>query len=310
MRTLVRRFLAWFTAPDSPVPLAWFRIAVAAFCIVNVFVIRDSFMDLYGQYGFIQWAITRANLYPGLPHVGDVALLLARWGFSADQTVHLLLGIYLLALFGLLVGFATRAMAIVSWCIHFLWMHAGGGLIYGMDIFVHIALFYLMLMPAGAYLSLDAWRARLKPIPSVAAGVTRRMLQLHMCLIYFSAGIEKAAGVQWWNGEAIWRSLMLPTFHQFDVGWLAWAPWLAMMMGWPILVIENGYSIFIWFRKTRRIWLGLVLGMHFGIGLFLGMWLFAWIMIILNLAAFGYDAVLDARALRTQPLTPAEARTT
>jgi len=291
-----KRFVHWFTQPDSPLPLAWFRILVAAFCLVNIAVIRDSIMDVYGQYGFVQWAITRVNLYPGLPHIGDFALLLARWGFTPDQTVWLFMGFYVLALCGLLVGFASRLMAILAWFIHFLWMHAGGGLIYGMDIFVHIALFYCMIMPVGAAISLDARRARLEPVPSVAAGVTRKMLQLHMCIIYLSAGLEKAAGVQWWNGEAVWRALILPVFHQFDFGWLAWVPWLPMILGWPVMVIETGYAVFMWLPKMRRLWFALVVGMHLGIGLFLGMWLFAGIMIVLNVGAFGWEVLQDVKA--------------
>jgi hypothetical protein len=287
------RFLAWFTRPDSPVPLGWFRIAVALFCFADLLAVGSSFVDVYGQYGFVQWAITRANLYGGLPHLGDVALLLKRFGLTADQSLYAVLGLYVVALCGLLVGWWSRLMAIVAWCIHFLLMHAGGGLIYGMDIFTHIALFYCMVMPVGDYLSLDAYAAKLPVQPSVAAGLTRRMLQLHMCLIYLSAGFEKAAGGQWWNGEAMWRSLMLPAFRQFDMSWLANAPWAAMLMGWSTMALEIGYTFLIWWPKTRRVWLVLVLGMHLSIGLFLGMWLFGIIMIILNLCAFGYDALRD-----------------
>ncbi len=287
------RFLLWFTEPQSPRPLAWFRIAVALFCLVKMLVVRQSFNDIYGQYGFVQWAITRAHLYPGLPHLGDVALLLGRLGLTSDQSIHALLGVYIVVLTGLLAGLATRWMAVLAWFINFLWMHAGGGLVYGMDIFAHIALFYCMIMPCGSALSLDvSWRKRPSQ-PSVAAGVTRRMLQLHMCIIYFSSGLEKASGIQWWNGEAIWRSAMLPVFFQFDLHWLAYVPWLAAVIGWSTVATETGYAFLVWSRRTRIVALALVVGMHFFIGLFLGMWLFGLIMIIMNFGGFGYEATQD-----------------
>jgi hypothetical protein len=288
-----KRLLSWFEQPASPVPLAWFRIMVALFCILRLLVLGHSFLDVYGQYGFVQWAITRANLYDGLPHLGNISLLLGRLGLTPDQSVHTVLGVYVVAILGLMLGLVTRWMAALAWFCNFLLIHAGGGLVYGMDIFTHIALFYLLIMPAGNALSLDVRFRWKKAEPSVAAGITRRMLQLHLCIIYFSSGLEKAAGIQWWNGEAIWRSVTLPTFVQFDMHWLAYVPWLPAMIGWSVLILETGYAFFVWRRSTRMIWLPAVVAMHFSIGLFLGMWLFGLIMIIMNLGAFGYEAVND-----------------
>jgi hypothetical protein len=293
IRYKYQQLLTWFIRADSPISLGWFRIGVAIFCIIKMLVIRESFMDIYGQYGFVQWAITRASLYPGLIHLGDVVLLLGKVGITATQSLYIVLSAYLIAISGLLVGWKTRWMAIVAWFINFLWMHAGGGLIYGMDIFTHIALFYCMIMPVGDYLSMDANRDKRKSQPSIAAGVSRKMLQFHMCIIYLSSGLEKASGIQWWNGEAIWRSLMLPVFHQFDMSWLAQVPWLAMISGWQILAIEISYAFLIWLPKTRGILLFLTISMHFFIGLLMGMWLFGGIMIILNLGAFGYEVYGD-----------------
>jgi hypothetical protein len=75
--------------------------------------------------------------------------------------------------------------------------------------------------------------------------------------------------------------------------WLAKVPWLPAMIGWSVLILETGYAFFVWRRSTRMIWLPAVVAMHFSIGVFLGMWLFGLIMIIMNLGAFGYEAVND-----------------
>ena len=61
------------------------------------------------------------------------------------------------------------------------------------------------------------------------------------------------------------------------------------VLGISICLIETGYPVFIWLKKTRMIWLICVLGMHFAIGFTMGMYLFALIMIVLNIAAFGPD---------------------
>jgi hypothetical protein len=40
-------------------------------------------------------------------------------------------------------------------------------------------------------------------------------------------------------------------------------------------------------KKTRLVWLVCILAMHAAIGLLMGLYLFALVMIVLNLAAFG-----------------------
>jgi hypothetical protein len=61
-----------------------------------------------------------------------------------------------------------------------------------------------------------------------------------------------------------------------------------------VIFLETFYPIFALWKKSRKAWIAAIVGMHLGIGLFLGMWLFAVVMIILNLGAFGYEVVHDA----------------
>ncbi len=292
---LLKRVVAAFERADSPRSLGWFRIAMALFCLLKLWSVRDSLMEVYGQYGFIQWAITRGTLPEPLPHLGNVALFLGKFGLSANEAVYAILWTYVAALVQLLLGVWTRFAAATAWCLHLLLMYGSAGLLYGMDYFTHIGLFYCIIMPAGAAVSLPALLQRRAITPSVEAGVTRRMLQIQMCIVYASAGLEKAKGIQWWNGDAVWRSLTLPVFGQLDFSWLASVPWLAMLLGWSVLLIEVGYAFMMWWPRTRVPWLLATCGFHLGIGLFMGMWLFAFIMVILNLGAFGHDAVKDIR---------------
>jgi hypothetical protein len=57
--------------------------------------------------------------------------------------------------------------------------------------------------------------------------------------------------------------------------------------GVAVWLLEIGYPIFVWHRSLRRPWLIAILLMHAGVGIAMGMYLFASIMIVLNLAAFG-----------------------
>jgi hypothetical protein len=84
---------------------------------------------------------------------------------------------------GLFVGVACDLSAIVAWFLHLCAAKSGGFVSYGMDNFMTIGLFYLMLSPLPDQFSLD-WRLRnLRPRNGELLGFSRRVLQLHLCII-------------------------------------------------------------------------------------------------------------------------------
>ena len=126
-----------------------------------------------------------------------------------------------------------------------------------------------------------------KPEDSPLLGFWRRVLQLHLCVIYFFSGLTKCLGSGWWDGSNVWRALIRPPFNVVDPEMLVRWKYLFPVAGIFICFLEIGYPFFIWSDKTRKIWLIGICAMHAGIGLMMGMYLFALIMIILNVAAFG-----------------------
>jgi hypothetical protein len=107
---------------------------------------------------------------------------------------------------------------------------------------------------------------------------------------YFATAVLKGQGAQWWNGEAIWRSLTLPLYARFEMGWMANFPWLAKLAGWGTLLVEGGYAVFIWPRQTRYAWAAAIVGLHLGIAIFLGLWVFGLLMSVLTTGAFVVSA--------------------
>ena len=62
--------------------------------------------------------------------------------------------------------------------------------------------------------------------PSARANLALRLINVHMCVIYFFAGISKLQGEAWWTGEAMWRAFSNLEYQSIDMTWLAWHPWL------------------------------------------------------------------------------------
>jgi hypothetical protein len=204
----------------------------------------------------------------------------------------------------LFVGLACRLSAIAAWFLHLCAAKSGAFVSYGMDNFMTIGLFYLMLSPLPDRYSLD-WRLRrLRPKDSQLLGFWRRVLQLHLCIIYFFSGLTKCLGSGWWNGSSVWRALIRPPFSVIDPEILVTWKYLFPVAGIFICVLEFGYPFFIWNTRTRKIWLCGVCAMHVAIAGTMGMYLFSLVMIVINVAAFGRGVFrAEGKQIRLQPET-------
>src|SRR5204862_4196002 len=145
---------------------------------------------------------------------------------------------------------------------------------------------YLVIGPLPDAWSIDARWRRISLQNSSLQGLHRRVLQLHICIIYSFSGLAKCAGRGWWNGTSLWRSLTRPPFDIVAPEILIRLGFLLPIAGILVCVMEATYPVFIWPKSTRLIWFLGVLGLHVAIGLTMGMYLFACVMIILNVAAF------------------------
>ncbi|HEV2047405.1 MAG TPA: HTTM domain-containing protein [Chthoniobacterales bacterium] len=222
-----------------------------------------------------------------IPRMGWLVDAGARIGLGEGLVLEIIWWALLIAGISLLVGLFCRASAIVAAFLHLCAVKSSGALSYGVDIFTIVGLFYVAVAPLPDSFSLDRHFRQLKPKYAELNGFFRRALQVHVCLIYFFSGIAKCAGVGWWNGESIWRAVIRPPFNMISPSILIHWKFFFPIASISVCILETAYPIFIWPRRTRVIWLCSVVAMHIGIAAFLGMYLFALIMIILNLAAFG-----------------------
>jgi hypothetical protein len=226
---------------------------------------------------------------PFVPRLGWVVALAARTGLPESTALSITWWILLFAGGSLAIGIFSRESAMVSWFVHLCAAESAGFVSYGVDNFITIGLFYLMLSPLPDRYSLDQrWRKLPTKNPHLL-GFFRRVLQLHLCLIYFFGGLAKCLGNGWWDGSNLWRALIRPPFNVIAPEILIRLKYLFPVGGIAICLLEISYPFFIWNRRTRKIWLISVCSMHVAIGLTMGMYLFASIMIILNIAAFGPD---------------------
>jgi len=279
-------------------PLGIFRVLIAGFALLQAALWYPDWHAFFGEEGWIQWEISKALNEGWRIHMYHVHSVFKHLGLSASHTVEVFFWLYVSSAIGLLLGWFTRVWAILTWALHYVLLSTITTFVYGVDIFLHISMFYLMVMPAGKALSLDVRQGRVSSEPSWSVTLSIRVLQIHMCLAYLSAGFEKMLAADWWNGNVLWRSLVQPEFRQYDLIFLADYPWIAKILSWFTMIIETGYFIGMYIPKVRVLWLTGIIMLHLGIGMFLGLWLFGLIMILLSISAFGYYAWQDLKEMK------------
>ena len=241
----------------------------------NSFINRNLMEDMVAlEAPFVpklSWLVTLGT-HMGLPE---------QTALSVSWTVLLCAGVLLC------LGLFCRSSAIVAWFFYLCSVKSGNLLTYGVDNFATIGLFYLILAPFPDRYALDRKLGKIPIKDRHLHGFFRRLLQLHLSVIYFSSGIAKCLGTGWWNGESMWRALTRPPFNIIPVHTVLSGRALLPILGIAICLLETGYAVFIWLKKTRLVWLIAVVCMHIAIGLTMGLYLFASVMIVLNVAAFG-----------------------
>jgi hypothetical protein len=109
-------------------------------------------------------------------------------------------------------------------------------------------------------------------------------MQLHLCVIYLFGGLSKLRGEMWWDGSAIWFSIVNYEYQSLDLTWLGNFPFVIGLITAITLFWETFYCALVWPRLTRPITLLLAVLVHGGICVSLGMWTFGTMMIVANAA--------------------------
>jgi hypothetical protein len=287
-----QRFLGFLFPSESDAWLTVFRIGLGLEVTLYALFLRNDWHNLFASSGKglvareLGEAITSFES-PLIPKFGWL-IAVGRTLNISEETVLTVAWVGLLSAGCLLLlGLLSRPAAIVAWFVHLCAAESGGLLAYGADNFMTTALFYLMLSPLPDRYSFDHWVAKTKPNNPQALGFWRRVLQVHLCFVYFIGGLAKFLGNGWWDGSNLWRSLIRPPFNLVTPDLLVQFKYVLPSLGISIFLLEMSYPVFIWAKRTRRIWLGCILAMHAAIGLMMGLYLFAIVMIVMNLAAFG-----------------------
>jgi hypothetical protein len=293
LRELARGTIAgwdkfWFTAAD-PATLSLIRILAGAMLFYTHLVWTRGLEDFLGPNSWLQPEAVQAYLNSVS---GETSLAWSYfWLIDSERllwTVHFA-GLVVFAM--LTIGWHSRIVSVLAWLITVSYVNRLPGSLFGLDQINGLLSMYLMFGPCGARYSVDRWLATRQlgaaaaPVmPSVGANIATRLMQLHMCVIYFFAGISKLQGPSWWDGSALWGAVANLEYQSIDLTWLATWPLTVAVMTHLTIVWEVSYCALVWPRLTRPIVIVLAIPLHLGIAFGLGMITFGLVMLIGNAA--------------------------
>ncbi|MFO0815445.1 MAG: HTTM domain-containing protein [Gemmatales bacterium] len=305
----------FFFSPADPLLLGLIRIMVGSI-LLYIHVSSSAFvLDFIGPEGWIDEEVY-AELHDvvkhpkyqlqttkqtqaekdliDLKHKGMVPYGFSIWFWIRDPLwikITYYAGIVCIALFTL--GVFTRFTAVISWAFHLSYLHRSMMIWFGMDAMLSFMMLYLSIGPSGAALSVDRWlRCRRTgnwnaPEPGWLANVALRLMQIHISIVYFIAGIAKLQGATWWDGTATWLTMNAPLFNEsLDIGWLVspdrgewfWY-YFTFASTYFTLAFELSFPFLIWNRYLRPWMIFAAIMLHVGIGLFMGLGGFGMVML-------------------------------
>lgn len=267
--------------------LPFFRIVIGLFTFIHFFLIIPDLGTLYGTDSIIDqdlMSFFKPEIVPSLTQTTDFFL---GWANLSDQsTMSTVAFTYLILCLFLIFGFLTRYAAFLLIIVHIIIFRGSILYSYGVDSITSIALFYCLIFPVGSRYSIDNL---LFDKQSISPSPYRKILQLHLCLIYVSSGFVKLMGIDWRSGEAIWQAIHQIRHNIFlDINYdlVGHYPILAIMFSWGALLIELFYPLLVFRSDIRNYGLMLICLLHVGIAICLGLYYFSLLMIIMNLTAF------------------------
>lgn len=195
------------------------------------------------------------------------------------------------------VGCYTRWSIPAVWFLTLMTCHRMFGALFGLDQIVIFLSMYLMIAHSGSVYSFDAWLAGRRAggvadqAPSVANNIATRLIQLHLCVIYIFGGLSKMRGEMWWDGSALWYTVVNYEYQSLDMTWLGKFPFFIALLTNVTIFWETFYCALVWPKLTRPMALALAVAVHGGIALALGMVTFGCIMIVANLSFIAPESV-------------------
>lgn len=266
---------------------------------IDMWRIWPDLSMLYGQGIFLDQHSLFSQQRPDTLSIHTLIANLPEYTLASLEWIHFFGLLYIICGLALFFDHYRKVAMLGLIILHYLFFIANYTWSYGADYLAQTGLFtgFICCCFGNRGLSHQRW-ARL--------GAT--VFRLELTVVYFFAGLGKAIGPTWWNGEAVWKAIQQPlspalftipqSAQQFATIWAG--------LGIATLLLELGYGL-LWINRRVRFYIstGIIL-MHLGIALTMGLIHFSCLMIWYNLCAWNHPLLHRIAKLVIKPLETTE----
>jgi len=285
LMSLVSGWNKFFFAPQSPEPIAVFRILYGLMVLATLLLLRPDWLNWYGPHAWVTFSTVR-RLEPGA-RLNVLSILP-----ETDGWMEAFFWVFLGSAVLLTVGLLTRINAILVFVCLASIQQRNLLITHGGDTFLRLAGFFLMFAPAGAAFSIDRLirvRVRKESVNiQPQAPWAQRMIQVQLAVMYFSAFLWKVKGASWVQGTAPFYVYHLDELRRFPLPSWMFHAWVLKIGSWSALALEFSLGVLIWVKRLRYPLLALGALFHL------------WLEYSLNVPLFQWD-ILSAYVLFVDP---------
>jgi len=273
LRKLRNAWDDFFFTPQSPVPIALFRILYGLCVSATVILLHADWLNWFGVHSWVTLSTMR-QVEPG------IRLNLFTVMPQDDRWIAAFFWVFLACALLLTAGLWTRLSSVAVFLCLTSIQQRNLFILNGGDVFLRVTGFFLMFAPAGAAFSVD----RLIRVRRGAEGRAieprapwaQRMIQLERSLMYLTAFWWKVKGHTWLEGTALYYVIHLHSIRRFPLPQWIQSTAMSHVGSWFTLALEFSLGVFLWFRRVRYPLMLVGLLFHFCIEYALNLPMFTW----------------------------------
>lgn len=278
----VNKWQTFFFTPQSPTPMALYRIAVGIIVLQCLLVhILADWSLYYGDYAVIPIEDMISRYWFTKPYF-DLMLFLPdgevyRWYFFLFTVLCALM---------MTLGLFTRVTSVLTFlCLMSLQTHFQLNQNAG-DNFLRLSCMFIALSNAGDAFSMDRLIKSLKQdwrvtgfLAPLSAPWAQRLMQIQLAIAYGHTWFCKIDGAEWNSGIAVYYASRYDDVTRFGIPFLLDNIWTIKILTWGTLVVELLLFTLIWWRPYRYWVLLSGLALHLGIEWTMNLPMFEWLFI-------------------------------
>lgn len=256
--------------------LAAFRIGLALLILLDL---GDRARDLRAHY--TDWgSLPRGALVDLFLHPSALSFHFMNGSWQFQALLFLVAAVFAI---GLLLGYRTRVMTVVSWLLLISLQNRNPLVLQGGDIFFRMIAFWAMFLPLGARLSLDArlYSREASPSSQVVVSAATVAILIQTVLLYFFAWLLKT-GPEWTSHfTAVYYTMHIDQLTTPAGHWLLGHPDLMEFLTKATLKVELFAPILFflpfWTGIARILAIVALFAMQMGFGVTIRVFIFPWI---------------------------------